>query len=367
MIIGRLLFIFLTVVALTAHAKPSRVIHLEGSPYEMGFQHGQLLKEEIDLNLAAFIDLKHVRFPDRRTSFKDQVPKMMQYIPSAYLEEMQGVADGSKTSFEEILMLNLFPEMFHCTGLTVKGDMTTDGSLYHVRVLDYSVGKNLQQTAVLIIAKPDNNIPFINVSYAGFIGSVTGMNAKKIAIGEIGGGGYGEWDGMPMTFLMRQILEQASNLEEVKEILEREPRTCEYYYVISDGNNDESIGVYATSTYIQFIKPGSSYEIIRQDKPHEFNQPNDTVAIVGHSHLKRYMHLIDRLEQYPHQLDVLSLQEVIKQPVSMPSNLHNVIFLPSRLQLWVAHAGEHGELACDEPYEFYDFTQLLLERTLDNH
>ena len=39
----------------------------------------------------------------------------------------------------------------------------------------------------------------VNVSYAGFIGSVTGMNEKQVAIGEMGGGGQGKWDGTPMV------------------------------------------------------------------------------------------------------------------------------------------------------------------------
>ena len=76
---------------------------------------------------------------------------------------------------------------------------TADGTLYHGRVLDYGVDLRLQDHAVLIVAEPEGGIPFVNVGYAGFIGSVTGMNARHVSIGEMGGGGLGHWDGVPLT------------------------------------------------------------------------------------------------------------------------------------------------------------------------
>ena len=111
---------------------------------------------------------------------------------------------------------DLFPGMFHCTGITASGKATADGALYHVRVLDYSAAATLQHTAILAIVEPQNGYAFLNVTYAGFVGSVTGMNQEKIAIGEIGGKGYGSWNGLPMAFLLRKILEEASSIEEIK-------------------------------------------------------------------------------------------------------------------------------------------------------
>ena len=82
---------------------------------------------------------------------------------------------------------NFLPELFHCSGFAVMNSATTDGTLYHGRVLDYKCDWHLQDHAVLIVAEPDGGIPFVNVTYAGFIGSVTGMNVKHVSIGEMGG------------------------------------------------------------------------------------------------------------------------------------------------------------------------------------
>ena len=52
----------------------------------------------------------------------------------------------------------------------------------------------LQDASTTFIVKAQGQIPFANVGYAGFIGSVSGMNAEKISLGEMGGRGEGKWE-----------------------------------------------------------------------------------------------------------------------------------------------------------------------------
>lgn len=326
-----------------------QVLHLKGSSYEMGYAHGKLLKEQIQRNITTYIDQKREGFEGRATEFQQNLPTLIAHTPKHLLEEMQGLAAGAEVPFAKILVLNLFPEMFHCSGIAAFGDATKDGKLVHARVLDYAIGKGLQTTAVLIAAEPNEKIPFVNVSYAGFVGSVTGMNLEQIAVGELGGKGYGSWDGMPMAFLIRTILENANSLEAAKEILSQAPRTCEYYYVISDGKVQNAFGVHATGDKIQFVSPGTTYTIHPLDHPEglTFEQPADCVAVTA---CERYPALKERLDDNFGAIDVNTMQAIIRQPVAMKSNLHNVIFLPSELKLLVAHAGPNDEPACDQPY-----------------
>jgi isopenicillin-N N-acyltransferase like protein len=377
-----------------------RILHLEGTPYEMGYQHGKLLKESIEENVRQFIDKPLIGAESRTAAFFNALPNIQSHIPSSLFEEMKGLSEGSGIPLEKILFLNLFPEMFHCSGITVNNEATLNNSLYHVRVLDYSIGKSIQSTAVLILAKPNDKIPFANVSYAGFIGSVTGMNESRIAIGEIGGQGYGHWDGIPMAFLMRLILEDAHTLSEAQAILQNSPRTCEYYYVISDGNTDTSVGVYATASQIHFIQPGEPYAILAPHNPplhfdtHGENdkfflspctvatstyqtllfnhdqtlttlihlQPKDCLFLTGFADPKRYPILAERVIDQFGLIDEAALIDIIKQPVAHESNLHNAIFLPSQLKMWVAHAGPNNEPACDQPYAEFDLNTLWQQK-----
>ena len=87
------------------------------------------------------------------------------------------------------------------SGFAVSGKATTDGTLYHGRVLDYMTEIGLQDSAAAFVIAPEGRIPFVTVGYAGFTGSVSGMNARGISLGEMGGRGEGQWDGVPMATL----------------------------------------------------------------------------------------------------------------------------------------------------------------------
>ncbi len=135
--------------------------------------------------------------------------RQRKFIPERFFDEMQGIADGAGMDVQDIIIANFIPELFHCSGFAISGSATKDGTLYHGRILDYGCDWRLQEHAVLTVAEPFSKIPFVNVTYAGFIGSVTGMNAERVSIGEMGGKGMGHWDGMPMAFMVRTVLEEA--------------------------------------------------------------------------------------------------------------------------------------------------------------
>ena len=351
----------LLMICAASHPLYGHILYLRGTPYERGLQQGKLLKDQIQHNIEVYIDQQEFEDNDRILAFQKQLPQLLNHVPQKYLEEIQGIADGSSLSFQKLLTLNLFPELFHCTGLTVTGEMTENASLYHVRILDYKIGKNLQESAVLMIVEPNEGIPYLNVSYAGFVGTVTGMNEQKIAIGEIGGQGYGSWNGMPMSFLLREVLERATNLEEAKQILSSTPRTCEYFYIVSDGKTNDSFAMLTTADHLQEIEPGTNYHIkdLCNTVSLEFNQPPESLILTGFSRPERYAVLQERLLQYRSKIDEKVLQEVIKPPIADEDNLHTVIFHPSTLRAWVAHAGPANEPAYTQPYTLYSLSQIL--------
>lgn len=354
-----------------------KVVHLKGTPYEIGYQHGTLLKTEIAQNADRFIAplfISNRPKPPVITHFLAAFPKMTQNVPQDLMEEMQGIADASEQTLRTILLMNLFPEMFHCSGITVKGNASLNGELYHVRVLDYAQGKGIQNTAIIAVVEPDEGIPFLNATYAGFVGCITGMNLQKIAIGEIGGKGYGHWDGVPMAFLLRTIIQRASSLDQIKEILANTARTCEYFYIFSDGKTGDSFGCYTTPTILSFFHPGESYrkhppfpntfdvpsnpQMAGNETEELYYPPEDTLMV---SRWDNFYLLKDRLLNHFGKLNPESLQEIIMQPIAHQSNLHNAIFAPTSLDMWISHAGPNNEPACDRPYTHFNLITLMDE------
>ena len=331
----------------------TRVLLLQGTPEEMGRQQGVLLKKEIKdvLNKIVYGVGVGSSFPKGRWFFGEiehAQSRINPFIDSRYLREMDAIAMATGHEKEEIRLANFFPELFHCSGFAIFGEATLKGTLYHGRILDYLRGMGLEQNAVVTVYKPDQGHSWVNVTYAGFVGSVTGMNDKKVAIGEMGGRGEGNWDGKPMAQLVREVMEKAATLEEAIEIMRKGPRTCEYYYVISDGKTRNAVGIAATPDKFETVFPGQTHERL----PHAVK---DAVILSAGD---RYEKLTARIREEYGEFDADSARDLMKRPVCMPSNIHSVLFAPETLDFWVANADSQNP-ASHTRYTKYNLAELL--------
>jgi hypothetical protein len=336
-----------------------RVLHVKGTPYQMGYQQGALLKNDIHEQVRFLFDVKAKELkvdvagvqlkPDPKVLIAAIAESQRKFVPARFFEELQGVADGSGISREEIIVANFIPEMFHCSGFALSGSATKDGTLYHGRILDYGCDWRLQEHAVLTVAEPEGRIPFVNVTYAGFIGSVTGMNAQQVSIGEMGGAGRGHWAGVPMAILVRMVLEEAKDLDEAIAVFRDHPRTCEYFYVIADGKTGQGVGMEASWNTFGVVKMGEAHSRL----PHAVK---DAVLL---SAGKRYEELARRVREGHGTFDAESARALMDRPVAMKSNLHSVLFETKSTRLWVANASKDGLPAATQPYHEFRLTELL--------
>lgn len=332
-----------------------RVCILSGTPEEIGQAHGALLKEEalktIDSVLYTFGTANTIRTGrwfrhDLEAAYKQLSP----HIPEDHKRETAALASALEIDEQLAQTINVFPELFHCSGFAVFGSATKDGKLYHGRVLDYMTTIGLQDAATNFIISVDGKISFANVGYAGFIGSVTGMNEKAISLGEMGGRGEGKWDGVPMATLMRRALEECSSLQQVMTFWETSPRTCEYYYVFADGKTNQAVGVAATPEEIEFIQPGQGHERLGDGI-------TDAVVLSAGSRLEK---LRERVQAKHGEIDLQTAIWLMSRPVAMKSNLHNALFVPLDGVLYVANA-DHKQPAAERPYVRIDLKELLKE------
>ncbi|QEG00365.1 Acyl-coenzyme A:6-aminopenicillanic acid acyl-transferase [Stieleria maiorica] len=330
-----------------------RVVLLSGSPAEIGRAHGELLADPaqacIDSVLHTFGTVQTIRTGRWfRHDLDAAFARLSPHIPQRHRIETRAMARALGLDEDLVDSLNVFPELFHCSGFAVFGDATGDGKLYHGRVLDYMTTIGLQDAATTFIVAADGQIPFANVGYAGFIGSVSGMNAEAISLGEMGGGGEGKWDGVPMATLMRRALEECRTLDEVMTLWRESPRTCEYYYVFADGKTNRAVGVAADPDSIEFIQPG-------QADPRLGDGIDDAIVLSAGDRLKT---LRERVHQKHGQIDAEVGKWLMSRPVAMQSNLHNVLFVPADQVMYVANA-DHRHPAAERPYVRLDLDALL--------
>ena len=298
------------------------LVMLEGTPEQIGTAHGQLLgglvHHTIDSTLYLVGLIETVRtgkwFP---SVLEDAWRRLSPHIPDRHKRELAAMADAIPgLSRREIELGNVFPEYFHCSGFALFGRATVDGVLYHGRVLDYMTLIGLQQAAATLVVRPAGLHPFMSASYAGFQGVVSGMNDQQISLGEMGGAGRFQWDGVPMATLMRRGLEECSTLDEVLNLWRENPRTCEYYYVFADGKGPRAVAVKAVPEAVSFIGPGEAHELLGPGI-------EDVVVISAGSRLKL---LRERVQAQHGKIDAEAALRLMDRPVAMSSNLHNVLF-----------------------------------------
>ena len=329
-----------------------RLLFVEGTPEQMGTAQGRLLREPIARLTERVV--YGVGAADSMTSgtwWFDNTAEIERragpHMPARFFAECDAMALAAGVSVRDARAANLFPERFHCSGVAMRGKATADGRILHARVLDYMRDIGLQDYACVTVFMPEKKNAWISAGYAGFLGTVTAMNERGLAIGEMGGRGEGQWDGVPMSFLLRDVMERAATVDEALEILRQTPRTCEYYYVLSDKQRAMA-AVYCQPDQMTVLRPGEQH-------PRLPLVPDDTVLIsAGH----RAEVLSERIQKDYGRIDAAKLMEIIKRPVAMESNLHDAVFGPETLEFWIADAGRKTP-ACDEPYAHFSLAQLL--------
>ncbi|MDD3586796.1 MAG: C45 family autoproteolytic acyltransferase/hydrolase [Thermoguttaceae bacterium] len=333
------------------------VLLLKGTPSEMGTAHGQLMKKElyamyerIALVAAGYAFTQSDWFFDRIAEIQK---RSSPFIPERFRDEMTSLAIAAGLTPEQVYQINAFPELFHCSGLAVCGKASSGRQVLHVRVLDYMRGIGLQKYATLIVSMPTGTVTdsngktkklnaWLSVSYPGFIGSVTAMNEKGLAMGEMGGRGEGKWDGLPMSFLFRRIMEECSTTDEAIALMKAVPLTCDYYYILSDADGSLAAieAIAGAKEPVRVMRPGES------DK--RLPGALDDVVYISAPGIHANT-LFARLKEHYGRIDAELLKKIIVRPVAASSNLHNAIFQPETLDIHFAEAGEHSP-ACDEKY-----------------
>ncbi|HHI81040.1 MAG TPA: hypothetical protein ENK02_13820 [Planctomycetes bacterium] len=336
--------------------KGRRVVLLSGSPEELGRAHGELLGPLIEETIDSYVHLVGAVETLRSGRFfpaeMDRALEMLRpHIPLRQRRELGALAKALPGIPErEVWLANVLPEYFHCSGFALFGKATNKGVLLHGRVLDYMTAVGLQEAACLFVVQPDDGFAFANVGYAGFVGSVTGMNETGISLGEMGGGGRGQWNGVPMASLMRDALETCGDLKAVRALFARGPRTCQYYYVFADAKGPGAVGVAATPDKIEFIEAGAGHSLLGEGIP-------EVVALSAGRRLKE---LRARIRRGYGRFTVESALRLMDRPVAMRSNLHNALMVPGKGLVYVANASRTRP-AAENPYVRFDLGALARE------
>ncbi|NOY83173.1 MAG: hypothetical protein GXP31_19440 [Kiritimatiellaeota bacterium] len=344
------------------------VLHLWGTPYEMGRAQGVLLKKQIVEGLPAVIEAMGRKMGGDLGKLDRTAETTRRFWPPHFEPEMRGLADGAGIGFESVVRANMIGETseWHCSLFAASGPATRDGRLLQLRALDYETRAGIQRFPVITVYHPDRGHPFANFGWAGIVGSVTGMSSVPLAISEIGDdydAMHDSLQGTPFMFLLRDILQFDTSLEAALRRIRRARRTTSLLYAVGDGKSGEFRAVQASRTVFNVYSP----EDLEPLTPTHPRIPNIVYWGMSWDVPKYDKRLHDMLvKHYGKLTPELTVREIL--PTVGTGNLQVAVYDLTNQIVWTANAAavEHGEppplAAYDRPYIRLDMRSLFRVR-----
>ena len=354
-----------------------RVLYVSGTPYERGYQHGKLLRKDVQENLG-FLHKNALKTFHSEELFAEAYERLRPFIPQEYIDEMQGLAHGAKMPLHVIHAIHALPSLTEWGGKRrlksivqemIKGELGTSCSnigalpaatnnqeMYVVRVLDWGLHRisRLHDYPLITVNIPEEGLASANIGWVGFLGAVSGMNSAGITLGEMG---YGSppnetLRGKPMIFLLRDILTYAENLTDVRTQITSAPGTNAFSYLMSDGKSLEVELYYRDRDTFRIFRPGEEVFDDRKTFP-------AVQDLVYGGHFDELMNTL--LQEHTGKLSrELFIESIIPQ-IAMKSNFQNVIYEPQNLTFSVSNSPGKSLRAAEAPYTFFDLKKAIKE------
>ncbi|MGZ4034654.1 MAG: C45 family autoproteolytic acyltransferase/hydrolase [Bacteroidia bacterium] len=372
-------------------------IYVEGDGFERGVIEGKLNKELAEKQEVAFVNQIKKMIPSQGMlnylkffiAFFNR--NLDHFIPQEYLNEIYGESLSASDKFDFIApkyyrMLNYHAahDIGHalqdknmtvgCTAFGVWADKTDDGSLLIGRNFDFYVGDEFAEDKFINFVKPKDGYKLMMVSWAGMIGTVSGMNEKGLTVtinaskSEIPTSAA-----TPISILAREILQYAKNINEALAIAKKRKTFVSESLLIGSLEDNRTATIEKTPSKTElFNSPASDYIICAnhyQGKAFENDKVNLS-NIEKSSSNYRFKHLTQLINQYP-KISVKDAAAILRNQKGMDGKdigmgnekalnqliaHHSVIFKPAKLQVWVStNPFQLGEYIC------YDLNKIFAE------
>jgi hypothetical protein len=233
------------------------VLRLEGTPYQMGLQHGELLPEGVQAAADVLVnDLAYsVIFSYAETSGLEEM--FLQHSYPDVLEECDGLVISARKagvegySYEDcinaanlLIIIEQLADMNPggCTQFVADGAATIGGRTVHARNMDWARLQFVIDNPLIIVRKPKGKIPWVEVGIPGVLLTLTAMNAEGLAVANNENMSKADRDseGNSHPQMARQIMQECASLDEAEAFLRAQDHASAETLVISDWKSGDA-------------------------------------------------------------------------------------------------------------------------------
>ncbi|KAL5471501.1 hypothetical protein EMCRGX_G029624 [Ephydatia muelleri] len=353
------------------------VVHVWGTPYQMGYAQGQLLSTEaqglindvwtyMEEQVEAAINGSVTIFPEwflldvanlgLDAALDLEILATEAFTGTYFLDEIKGLADATGLDYKKIQRIHMIGELTKgsCSMFGANASATPTGGLLQLRALDWDVDGPFRNYPQITVYHPDegNGHAFVNLGWTGWIGSISGMSSVQTAISEIGVSfpddtfGKESRFGTPFTYLLRDILQFDETLFDAMNRISTARRTCDLILGVGDGKIGEFRGVEYSAAVADFITPTTLRPVA------DWHPPIQDIVYWGMDWLcPGYSSVLARqLNAYHGNITAENtIQNILA--IVQTGDLHIAIYDLSNNLLYVSNAQSDGETGAKYAYD----------------
>lgn len=348
---------------------------ISGSASERGAILGIMSKDILQNQEKVFVDQIHQIIPSERyirilhkfiAIFNRN---MVQYIPTEYLEEIYAMSlscskyyDDYGTPYARQLNYHAAHDIGHtmqeymlvgCSSFAAWNEESVDGNLIVGRNFDFYVGDDFAKNKIVLFVNPDTGYRFASVTWPGMIGVVSGMNECGLTVTiNAAKGAIPTYTAMPISLLVRHILQYAKNIDEAMNIVKTNQTFVSEALLVASTYDKRAVVIEKTPKETYLYTTDTTHIICTNHFQSEYFANNKyNVENISTSDSKYRFDRLSELIENNVPLDAQKSVDILRNRYGLHDNdigftneksvnqfiaHHSVIYEPEKLKMWVS-------------------------------
>lgn len=361
-------------------------MYSEGQPFERGVIEGKLSEELVKKQEDYFAAQIFKMIPSNfyRHFLRYFIGwfnrNLSEYVLPEYQKEIYGISFSASddygfigTKYQRILNYHSAHDIGHalqnlmlvgCTSFGTWGASSADSSLIIGRNFDFYVGDDFAKNKIIAFNNPSSGYKFMNVTWGGFTGVVSGMNEKGLTVTiNAAKSNIPKGAATPVSLVAREIVQYAKNINEAIAIAKKRKMFVSESFLVGSAEDNKAVLIEKTPDSIAIYDPGGN-EILCTNHFQStafLNTETNKEQMAENATTYRYK----RLQQLVQQNGKNTVQKTIsilrdykginntnigignEKAVNQFIAHHSIVFEPQKLLVWVSTSPwQMGQFVC---------------------